>query len=248
MLLAQKSALITGAANRIGAQIARTLHENGANLIIHYRNSADAAEALAVELNTSRVNSVKTLQGDLSDIGLLPRLAKKATDAFDRLDILINNASSFYPTAIGEITLSHWQDLMTSNCQAPLFLSQACYPELKASNGVIINMLDIYASLPLKNHSLYCCAKAASQMLVKSLALELAPEVRVNGIAPGAILWPEQSDAAEAEAQQAILKQIPLQRRGNPLSIAKAAMFLIVNDYVTGEIVRVDGGRLLQSF
>ena len=247
-MLAGKSALITGAANRIGAQIARTLHENGANLIIHYRNSVDAAEVLAAELNASRANTAITLQADLSDIELLPELARTATEAFGGLDILINNASSFYPTPIGEINLKHWQDLMNSNCQAPLFLSQACYPDLKLNNGVIINMLDIYASLPLKNHSLYCCAKAANQMLVKSLALELAPEVRVNGIAPGAILWPQQSDAAEAEAQQAILEQIPLQRTGDLQSIAKAVMFLIDNDYVTGEVIRVDGGRLLQSF
>jgi len=248
MLLAGKTALITGAANRIGAQIARTLHENGANLIIHYRNSVDAAQALAQKLNTDRTESVETLQADLGDLDSLPGLAKSATKAFDRLDILINNASSFYPTPIGQITLQQWQDLMNSNCQAPLFLSQACYPDLKLNQGVIINMLDIYASLPMKNHSLYCCAKAANQMLVKSLALELAPEVRVNGIAPGAILWPKQGDSDEVESQQVILKQIPLQRTGDPESIAKAVMFLIDNEYITGEIIRVDGGRLLQNF
>ena len=248
MLLVGKSALITGAANRIGAQTARTLHENGANLIIHYRNSGVAAQALAKELNTERADSVETLQADLIDVESLQDLANNATRAFNRLDILINNASSFYPTPIGEITLQHWQDLMNSNCQAPLFLSQACYPALKQNHGIIINMLDIYASTPLKNHSLYCCAKAANQMLVKSLALELAPEVRVNGIAPGAILWPQQSDASDVAAQQAILKQIPLQKTGSPESIAKTVMFLIDNDYLTGEIIRVDGGRLLQSF
>ncbi len=248
MLLVGKSALITGAANRIGAQTARTLHENGANLIIHYRNSNTAAHALAQELNTKRGNSVETLQADLVDIDSLQKLAENAARAFNRLDILINNASSFYPTPVGEITLKHWQDLMNSNCQAPLFLSQACYPALKQSHGIIINMLDIYASTPLKNHSLYCCAKAANQMLVKSLALELAPEVRVNGIAPGAILWPQKSDASGVAAQQAILKQIPLQKTGNPESIARTIMFLIDNDYLTGEVIRVDGGRLLQSF
>ncbi len=248
MLLAGKSALITGAANRIGAQTARTLHENGANLIIHYRNSGAAAGTLARELNAERTDSVQTYQADLIDIEALHKLAMKATGAFNRLDILINNASSFYPTPVGEITLPHWQDLMNSNCQAALFLSQACYPALKQNHGIIINMLDIYASMPLKNHSLYCCAKAANQMLVKSLALELAPEVRVNGIAPGAILWPQQGDAADIDAHQAILKQIPLQRTGSPESIAKTIMFLIDNDYLTGEIIRVDGGRLLQSF
>ncbi len=248
MLLAGKSALITGAANRIGAQIARTLHENGANLIIHYRNSADAAKALAEDLNAARADSVRVLQADLGDIESLPGLAKKAIETFDRLDILVNNASSFYPTPIGQVTLRHWQELMNSNCQAPLFLSQACYPELKLNHGVIINMLDIYARLPLESHSLYCCAKAANQMLVKSLALELAPEVRVNGIAPGAIIWPKKDDIADIKSQQAILKQIPLQRTGDPRSIAKTVMFLIDNDYITGEVIRVDGGRLLQSF
>jgi pteridine reductase len=248
MLFVGKSALITGAANRIGAQIARTLHENGANLIIHYRNSGDAAKMLADNLNSQRAGSTVTLQADLNDIKALSTLAKNATDAFGRLDILINNASSFYPTPVGETNQQHWDDLISSNFKAPLFLSQACHPQLRENNGIIINMLDIYASTPLKNHSLYCCAKAANQMLVKSLALEFAPEVRVNGIAPGAILWPQQSDAAGLEAQQKILAQIPLQRTGDPESIAKTVMFLITNDYVTGEVIRVDGGRLLQNF
>lgn len=248
MLLAGKSALITGAANRIGAQLARTLHDNGANLIIHYRHSEAAALSLTDKLNTLRADSTVTLQADLGDLDALTTLAQNAADAFGKLDILINNASSFYPTRIGEINQQHWQDLMSSNFQAPLFLSQACYPSLRDSRGIIINMLDVYASVPLKNHSLYCCAKAASQMLVKSLALELAPEVRVNGIAPGAILWPEQSDAANTDAQQTILKQIPLGRTGSPESIAQTALFLINNDYLTGEVIRVDGGRLLQNF
>lgn len=247
MLLAGKSVLITGAANRIGARIARTLHQSGANLIIHYRHSDEAALSLAKELNALRADSTVTLQADLSDLAAIPTLAQNAADAFGKLDILINNASSFYPTAMGEINQQHWQDLMSSNFQAPLFLSQACHPYLRDSRGIIINMLDIYASTPLKNHSLYCCAKAANQMLVKSLALELAPEVRVNGIAPGAILWPEQSDAANADTQQAILDQIPLGRTGNPESIAQTALFLINNDYLTGEVIRVDGGRLLQN-
>ncbi len=248
MLLAGKSVLITGAANRIGAQIARTLHESGANLIIHYRHSAEAALSLAQELNALRADSTVTLQAELSDLAALSTLAQNAAEAFGKLDILINNASSFYPTTIGEINQQHWQDLMSSNFQAPLFLSQACYPYLRDSRGIIINMLDIYASTPLKNHSLYCCAKAANQMLVKSLALELAPEVRVNGIAPGAILWPEQSDAVNADTQKAILNQIPLGRTGNPESIAQTVLFLINNDYLTGEVIRVDGGRMLQNF
>jgi len=248
MLLAGKSALITGAANRIGAKITRTLHENGANLIVHYRNSDTEAKALAEDLNSQRSGSAITLQADLGDIERLSTMAQEAADAFGRLDILINNASSFYPTTIGEINQQNWDDLIGSNFKAPLFLSQACHRQLRENNGIIINMLDIYASTPLRNHSLYCAAKAANQMLVKSLALELAPEVRVNGIAPGAILWPQQSDAAGLEAQQKILAQIPLQRMGDTESIAKTVMFLITNDYVTGEVIRVDGGRLLQNF
>jgi pteridine reductase len=246
MLLEGKTALITGAANRLGAQIARTLHQNGANLIIHYRHSADNAEALEQELNDLRTDSANCLQADLNDIDAINSLANDSVQLYHGLDILINNASSFYPTAIGQISDKDWQDLVGSNFKAPLFLSQACYPHLRKACGVIINMLDIYASSPLKNHSLYSSAKAANQMLVKSLALEMAPEVRVNGIAPGAILWPETSDAAQPEYQKAVLGKIPLQRIGDPESIAQTVMFLLSNDYVTGEVIRVDGGRSLE--
>lgn len=247
MLLAGKTALVTGAANRIGAQIARTLHQNGANLIIHYRNSSTGARALEQELNAGRRDSAVCYQADLSDIDTIESLAQKATQAFDRLDILINNASRFYPTRLGEIGETDWQDLIGSNLKVPLFLSQACYPSLREARGAIVNMLDIYASLPLKNHTLYCCAKAANQMLVKSLALEMAPQVRVNGIAPGAILWPESSDASEPEKQQELLRKIPLRRTGSPDSIAQTVLFLLGHDYITGEVIRVDGGRLLSS-
>ncbi|MCP4430149.1 MAG: pteridine reductase [Gammaproteobacteria bacterium] len=248
MLLTGKSALITGAAHRLGAKIARTLHENGANLIIHYRHSEEAAKALAKQLNDIRNESVRILQADLNDFDAVSQLADSAINAFNRLDILINNASEFHPTPIGSIKLKHWEAIMNSNCRAPLFLSQACAPALRQQNGVIINMLDIYASAPLLNHSLYCSAKAASQMLVKSLALELSPEIRVSGIAPGAILWADSNNKGDPEAQQAILRQIPLQRSGDSESIAKAVLFIIDNDYLTGEIIRIDGGRLLNSF
>jgi pteridine reductase len=234
MLLTDKSVLVTGAANRLGAQIARTLHQNGANLIIHYRASADAAEMLVAELN----------QGAVAEI---EELASNAISAFDGLHILINNASSFYPTRFGEIDQQSWDDLTASNYRAPLFLSQACYPALKQSSGCIINLIDIYASLPLKHHSVYCSAKAANQMLVKSLALELAPEVRVNGISPGAILWPTEETNDQQNYKKALLEQIPLKRRGTPRAIADTALFLATNDYVTGEIIRVDGGRLLSA-
>jgi pteridine reductase len=247
MLLTDKSVLVTGAANRLGAQIARTLHQNGANLIIHYRASADAAEALVAELNQLRANSAIALGADLSSIAELEELADNAINAFDGLHILVNNASSFYPTKIGEIDQQAWDDLTTSNYRAPLFLSQACYPALKQSSGCIINMIDIYASLPLKHHSVYCSSKAANQMLVKSLALELAPEVRVNGISPGAILWPTEETSDQQNYKKVLLEQVPLKRRGTPQAITDTALFLATNDYITGEIIRVDGGRLLSA-
>ena len=208
MLLTAKTALVTGAANRLGAQIARTLHQNGANLIIHYRASSTAAQSLVAELNQLRKNSAIALSAELSSVAELEELAAQACSAFDGLAILVNNASSFYPTKFGEIDQQAWDDLIASNYKAPLFLSQACYPALRHSSGCIINMVDIYASLPLNQHSVYCSAKAANQMLVKSLARELAPEVRVNGIAPGAILWPGGDEAVSAQQQQAIIEQV----------------------------------------
>ena len=246
MLLEGKTALITGAANRLGAQIARTLHQNGANLIIHYRESAVNAKTLVQELNALRIDSTSSIQADLNHLDAIAKMSQEATKIYNGIDILINNASSFYPTTIGEISENDWDDLIGSNFKAPLFLSQSCYPFLREAKGAIINMLDIYAFSPLKNHSLYCCAKAANQMLVKSLALEMAPEVRVNGIAPGAILWPENNNAGQADHQKSILEKIPLQRIGDPTSIAQAVMFLLGNDYVTGEVIRVDGGRSLE--
>jgi len=245
MLLTAKTALVTGAANRLGAQIARTLHQNGANLIIHYRASSAAAQTLVDELNRLRENSALALGADLNSTSELEGLAAKACGAFGELHILVNNASSFYATEFGEIEQQAWDDLIASNYKAPLFLAQACYPALRQSSGCIINMVDIYATRPLNRHSVYCSAKAANQMLVKSLALELAPEVRVNGIAPGAILWPEADETSSVEQRQAIIDQVPLKRCGTPQAIADTALFLATNDYITGEIIRVDGGRLL---
>ena len=248
-LLTGKTALITGAANRIGAQIARTLHQNGANLIIHHRDSGGSsgscARDLETELNDSRADTAVCYQAELSNIKSIESLAQNSIRAFGGLDILVNNASSFYPTPLGTITEQNWDDLTGSNLKAPLFLSQACRPALKEANGCIVNLLDIYATSPLKNHSLYSSAKAANQMLVKSLALDMAPEVRVNGIAPGAILWP-QANTSE-ERQQAVLNKIPLQKIGNPDNITQAVLFLINNDYITGEVITIDGGRLLTN-
>ncbi len=244
MLLSDKTALVTGAADRLGAQIARTLHQNGANLIIHYRSSESAARALVTELNLQRENSACALGADLLSQQELAQLATEASSQFPGLDLLVNNASSFYPTRFGEIEASQWDDLVGSNYRAPLFLSQACYPALRQARGCIINLVDIYATMPLDRHSVYCSAKAANQMLVRSLALELAPEVRVNGIAPGAILWPDSGDSDDY--QQSVLEQVPLQRCGTPQVIADTALFLATNDYITGEIIRVDGGRMLR--
>jgi pteridine reductase len=242
MLLSGKTALVTGAANRIGAEIVRTLHDNGANLIIHYRHSKSEADSLCNSLNQLRPESAKVCQANLNSPTDLNRLVSESTKAFQNLHLLINNASAFYATPIGSITEDHWLDLSASNFKAPLFLIQALSPELAKTSGSIINMLDIYATNPLAEHSLYCASKAANQSLVQSLALELAPEVRINGIAPGAILWPEQSDSVR---EQEVLSQIPLKRIGNPQAIAKTVLFLIENDYITGEIINVDGGRRL---
>ncbi len=244
MSLLDKTALVTGAANRLGAQIARTLHQNGANLIIHYRHSSDSALALAQELNQQRGDSAIAIAADLAVDSDIERLANTACESFGGLHLLVNNASSFYPTPFGDIDPRSWDDLIASNYRAPLFLAQACYPALKQSRGCIVNMIDIYASRPLAGHSVYCSAKAANQSLVQSLALELAPEIRVNGIAPGAILWPEDADPDDGQRQKQLGK-IPLKRLGGPQVIADTVLFLASNDYITGEIIRVDGGRLL---
>jgi pteridine reductase len=245
MLLSEQSALVTGAANRLGVQIARTLHQNGANLIIHYRRSRAAAQALVDELNRARAGSALALAADLAVDADVDELARAACTAFGGLNILVNNASSFYPTRFGAIDRASWDDLVTSNYKAPLFLAQGCYPALKQAAGCIINLVDIYATRPLPGHSVYCSAKAANRMLVESLALELAPEVRVNGIAPGAILWP-QAGGPSAERQRELRAQVPLQRLGGTQAIGDTVLFLARNDYITGEVIRVDGGRLLK--
>ncbi len=245
MKLAGQTALITGAARRLGAQSARTLHQNGANIIIHYGHSQQDAAALVAQLNARRSDSATALQANLLDLDAIEGLAQQAIKAFDGLNILINNASSFYPTPLGQIEARQWDDLMGSNVKAPLFLSQACFDALDASQGCIINMVDIHARSPLKEHIVYSCAKAANAMLTRSLALEMAPRVRVNGIAPGAILWPENDNALDQAAQQHILHKIPLARSGKPQNIADTVLFLASNDYINGQIIAIDGGRQL---
>jgi len=235
-------ALVTGAAHRIGAAIARRLHAAGMNLAIHYRNSATAAEILATELNTERGGSVTLLDADLLDPNALQPLVEDAAGAFGRLDLLVNNASSFYPTPFAEATSAQWDELLGTNLRAPFFLAQAALPHLKASRGAIINIVDIHAERPLADHPVYSIAKAGLAMLTKSLARDLGPEIRVNGVAPGAILWPEAG--MSSEEQQAILDRALLGRLGDPDDIARAVLYLYRDaGYVTGHVLPVDGGQ-----
>lgn len=238
--------LITGAAHRIGATTARTLHAAGMNIVIHYRNSDGAARALQQALEASRPDSVALLQGDLQQIDPFPALVEQAASVWGRLDVLINNASTFYPTPVGSITESVWDDLIGSNLKAPLFLAQAAAPLLKEQRGSIINIVDIHADRPLKEHPVYCIAKAGLAMLTKSLARELGPEVRVNGVAPGAILWPE--NEMDESTKSEILSRTALKRSGEPADIARTVLFLIRDaHYTTGQILNVDGGRTLSN-
>jgi len=237
-----KVALVTGAARRIGAAIATTLHREGADVVIHYRGSGGEAVALVDALNTRRTDSALAVQADLSDIDSLPVLLSRIIEWRGRLDILVNNASSFYPTPIGEVSEEHWEDLIGSNLKAPLFLSQAAIPELRKAQGVIVNIVDIHGQRPLRNHAVYGSAKAGLAMLTRSLAKDLAPDIRVNGVAPGAILWPE-DDMSDA-TKKTILGQIPLARAGDPDDVAACVLYLIRDaNYVTGQIIAVDGGR-----
>jgi len=237
-----KWALITGAAKRLGECTARALHEHGANIVIHYRGSEQPAQELASSLNGIRPDSAFTVQADLLDNDALLSLVKTVTDKTGQLDILINNASSFYPTPLGTITEGQWLDLIGSNLKAPLFLSQAALPFLRASQGCIINIVDIHSQRPLKDHTVYGPAKAALAMLTKTLAKDLAPDVRVNGVSPGAILWPD--EGMSSKAAESIIKQVPMKRTGDPTDIARTVLFLIKDaPYITGQIIAVDGGR-----
>lgn len=237
--------LITGAARRLGAATARELHARGWRVLVHHRDSANPAEALAAELNGRRPDSCRVIAADLARDDDIARLAASAMAAWNRVDALVNNASSFYPTPVGESTPGQWDDLFASNARAPFFLAQALLPSLRARRGSIIGLLDIHAERALRGHTLYCMAKAAHAMLIESLAKELAPDIRVNGIAPGAILWPAKGDP-DAAAQKRILDGIPLARLGTPQDIARTIAFLLEDaPYLTGQIISVDGGRRL---
>jgi pteridine reductase len=235
-------ALVTGAAKRIGAVIASTLHGAGANVAIHYHRSADDAEQLAAELNRARPGSAFTVSADVRDIDALERMAKDVVARTGALDVLVNNASNFYPTPLGTVTPEQWHDLVGSNLKAPLFLSQALLPALRAARCVIINIVDVHSQRPLRDHPVYGAAKAGLAMLTRSLAKDLGPHIRVNGVSPGAILWPDEgmSDALRA----GIIKQTALKRSGEPEDIANTVLFLVRDaPYITGQIIAVDGGR-----
>ncbi|KRD32122.1 MULTISPECIES: pteridine reductase [unclassified Lysobacter] len=239
-------ALITGSAKRIGAAIARALHADGYDLALHYRGSGEAMAALAAELEAARPGSTLTLQADLAEFDRLPELIARTVGRYGRLDALVNNASGFAPTPIGSATPAQWDAMFASNARAPFFLAQAAAPHLKAARGAIVNLADIYAERPLRDHSLYCMAKAALVMATRALALELAPEVRVNAVAPGAILWPEAEGAKDEAAKAAMLARTPLGRTGSAEEIAEAVRWLLREArYTTGQVLRVDGGRLL---
>jgi pteridine reductase len=240
--LTGKTVLITGGAKRVGAEIARELHAAGANLAIHYRSSAREAQALATALNTARAGSAAVVQAELLDVGKLPALVEFAVRSFGSLDVLINNASTFYPTKLGEITAAAWDDLLGTNLKVPTFLSQAAAPALRKSGGLILNIVDIHALRPLRDHTVYCTAKAALHMLTRSLAKELGPEIRVNGIAPGPILWPE--GQGESPKRARIIERTILKRMGAPSDIARTALFFAAHaPFITGQILAVDGGR-----
>jgi pteridine reductase len=235
--------LITGGAIRVGAAICRRLHAEGANLMLHYRASAGEARLLQAELNHIRAESVALIQADLLDLNKLPAMVDQTLQTFGRLDALVNNASSFFPTPVGDITAQAWDDLVGTNVRAPLFLAQAAAPALRKSQGAIVNIADIHAERPLKNFVVYSIAKAGLLGMTRSLARELAPEIRVNAIAPGPILWPD-DPAFDELSRQRIISHTPLKREGEPDDIAKAVYFLIAEaTYVTGETIRVDGGR-----
>ncbi len=240
--LAGRAVLVTGAARRIGAALARGFHAHGADVCIHCRKSIGEAEQLRDELNGRRPRSATIVTADLLDVESLPVIVSAAVSAFGRLDALINNASTFYPTPLGRVSPAQWDDLMGTNLRAPFFLAQAAAPALRATQGAIVNMIDIHAQRPLPQHPVYSAAKAGLAMLTRALARELGPDVRVNGIAPGPIMWPEAG--IDAKLQNEIVAKTLLRRGGSPEDVVRAALFFVKDaPYVTGQILAVDGGR-----
>ncbi len=242
-VLAGKTVLVTGAARRVGAAICRRLHTVGAAVVVHHHRSAEDAQALVQALNAARAGSAVAVRADLLDTAALPRLITDALALNGRLDALVNNASSFYATPVGAIDEQAWNDLMGTNLKAPLFLSQAAAPALRAAGGCIINIIDIHAELPMKDHAVYTAAKGGLLALTRSLARELGPEVRVNGVSPGTIIWPEGGDWQDEDARQRIVSRTVLKRTGEPEDIAAAVEYMMTAPFVTGQILAVDGGR-----
>jgi pteridine reductase len=237
-------ALITGAAKRVGAQIARTLHEAGYDVALHYRHSRAEMDTLVAALESARRDSTLTIAAELADLDAVRDIVEKCTTRFGRLDAVVNNASTFFPTPVGEADAKQWDELFASNARAPFFLAQAAASALKTSGGSIVNIVDIYAERALARHPIYTMAKAALVAMTRSLARELAPDVRVNAVAPGAILWPD--NGATYTNQDDVVERTPLQRTGTPEEIARAVLFLIRDaTFTTGEILKVDGGRSL---
>jgi pteridine reductase len=242
----RRVALVTGSAKRIGAQLVRRLHAEGLRVILHYNGSEQAAQTIANELNSIRKDSVTIIQFNLLDLDQLDTFTDKILAIWGRLDILINNASTFYPTPMQDISIDQWHNLIGVNLQAPLFLTKALAPTLAKNKGCIINIVDIHSERPLKGYTIYCIAKAGLAMLTKSLARELAPDVRVNGVSPGAIMWPEVKDYEPMH--QDIIERTALKREGDPTDIANTVWFLINSaNYITGQIIAVDGGRTLSN-
>jgi len=240
-------ALVTGAARRIGAAIARRLHAAGYDLALHYHASEQPMRELCSKFEARRAGSTLALQADLAAFDRLPELVARAVGHFGRLDALVNNASQFFPTPLATTTPAQWDTLFAANLRAPFFLAQAAAPHLDASGGAIVNITDIHGERPLRDHAVYGASKAALAYMTRALALELAPRVRVNAIAPGAILWPEE-DARDDDARQKLLASIPLQRLGTPEEVAEAVRWLLRDaSYVTGQVLRLDGGRLLED-
>lgn len=243
---ATKVALITGAAKRIGAEIAKTLHESGMNVVLHYNSSHDEAEKLCALLNKKRKNSATMVRADLQNIPSLETLIEQTVSTWGRLDALVNNASRFYKTSIGKVSEYSWDDLINTNVKAPLFLSQVAAPHLLCHEGCIVNIGDIHAERPMRDYAVYCISKAGLIMLTKQLAKELGPSIRVNAVSPGPVLWPEGENALSDASKKNIIERTALQRHGAPMFVAKAVLYLINDaEYVTGSILAVDGGRLL---
>jgi len=238
-----KTALITGGAARIGAQIVKTLHDNNFKIVIHCNQSLEKAKLLSDNLNSISKDTVKVISGDLNSIGSISTIV----ESIESLDLLVNNASVFYPKSVENSELEDWDNVLNVNLRAPFFLSKGLSNKLSNNYGSIINIIDIYSDRPLKNHAVYNISKAGLKMLTQTLAQELAPRVRVNGISPGLILWPESSEEISDIEKRLVLEKIPLNRQGSPQDIAETVLFLANSDYITGQIINVDGGRTLNQ-